>query len=450
MQARDIALAALNSLDQRQGLPESFLEQAFDENPQLTARDRAFIIALVQGTFRWRLRFDWIIGQTVRFPFRKIEPTILNILRIALYQVFFMDRVPESAAVNEAVKQAKAAGRGHTSGFVNGILRHVLRNKNQIEFPDPKADPASYLSVVKSYPLWLVKKWIREFGADCAGLIIEAQNRIPDMVIRTNTLALDRQGLIQLLKEEGVNATPTSYSPEGIRLDGLKGPVNELKAFRSGMFQVQGEAAQICSHLLCPCEGEAIVDMCAGLGGKSSHLAALIKDTGMIVSIDISRGRLARLSNNLRRLGISCIRPVVADAGTNILNLFRKSFDKIMVDGPCSGLGIISRHPDIKWSRDESDIKRLSVLQTKILNQAAGLLSKGGAMLYVTCTLSMEENEETVRTFLKANKGMIQVDLRDRAPGFAHNFINEQGFFKTLPDVDGMDGFFAALFKKQV
>jgi 16S rRNA (cytosine967-C5)-methyltransferase len=450
MQARDIALAVLNSLDQRPGLPESFLEQAFHENPQLTARDRAFVIALVQGTFRWRLRFDWIIEQAVRFPFRKIEPAVLNILRIALYQVFFMDRVPESAAVNEAVKQAKASGRGHTAGFVNGILRHVLRNKNQIEFPDPKDDPAYYLSVVNSYPLWLVKKWIREFGIDCAGLIIEAQNHIPDMVIRTNTLAIDRQGLIQLLKEEGVDATPTSYSPEGIRLDGLKGPVNELKAFRRGMFQVQAEAAQICSHLLYPGAGETLVDMCAGLGGKSSHLAALMKDTGMILSLDISRGRLVRLSDNSRRLGISCIRPVIADAGVNTLNLFRRSFDKIMVDGPCSGLGIISRHPDIKWSRDETDIKRLSVLQTKILNQAAGLLSKGGAMLYVTCTLSMEENEEVAREFLKANRGVTQVDLKDHAPGFAHKFINEQGFFKTIPNVDGMDGFFAALFKRQV
>jgi 16S rRNA (cytosine967-C5)-methyltransferase len=450
MQARDIALAVLNSLDQRPGLPESFLEQAFHENPQLKTRDRAFVIALVQGTFRWRLRFDWIIGQSVQFPFRKIEPAILNILRIALYQVFFMDRVPESAAVNEAVKQAKASGRGHTAGFVNGILRHVLRNKNQIEFPDPKDDPAYYLSVANSYPLWLVKKWIREFGIDCAGLILEAQNRIPDMVIRTNTLAIDRQGLIQLLKEEGVDATPTSYSPEGIRLDGLRGPVNELKAFRNGMFQVQGEAAQICSHLLCPGEGEAVVDMCAGLGGKSSHLAALMKDTGMILSIDISRGRLVRLSDNSRRLGISCIRPVIADAGVNILNLFRRSFDKIMVDGPCSGLGIISRHPDIKWSRDETDIKRLSVLQINILNQAAGLLGKGGAMLYVTCTLSMEENERVAMEFLKANKEMTQVNLKDHAPGFAYKFINEQGFFKTIPNVDGMDGFFAALFKRQV
>ncbi|SPD76154.1 Ribosomal RNA small subunit methyltransferase B [uncultured Desulfobacterium sp.] len=446
MHARDIALAVLNNLDKKPGLADVLIERAFDEH-HLNPRDRAFVIALVQGTLRWRLRFDWIIAQAVRFPFRKIESAILNILRMALCQVFFMDRVPESAVVNEAVKQAKVTGRGHTAGFVNGILRHVTRNKNQIQFPGRDDDPAQYLSVVNSYPLWLVNKWAREFQLDRAVRIMEAQNHIPDMVVRTNTLAVDRQGLIQMLKEEGVDATPTPYSPEGIRLCGLKGAVTELKAFEMGMFQVQGEAAQICSHLLFPGKGEKVADMCAGLGGKSSHMAALMEDKGIIVSVDISGHRLRRLSDNSRRLGVGCIRAVVADAGAGMY--FRSSFDKIMVDGPCSGLGVISRHPDIKWARDEADITRLAMLQKKILNHAGRLLRKGGYMLYVTCTLSREENEEVAGAFLDANRGMVQVDLRSHAPEFARNLIDGQGFFKAIPDTDGMDGFFAALFKRE-
>jgi len=186
------------------------------------------VVHLVQGVLRWRLRLDWIIRQTINFSFKKIEPSILNILRIALYQISFMDRVPESAAVNEAVKQTKAIGRDHLAGFVNGILRNICRQKDQITFPDRENDQINYLSVFYSYPVWLVEKWIRELELDSTERLLEAGNRIPGLVIRTNNLKVDRSGLIKRLEKEGVTGRPTPFSPEGIKIEDLKGPVNQL------------------------------------------------------------------------------------------------------------------------------------------------------------------------------------------------------------------------------
>ena len=443
-----MALEALNRPDSAREFPVQRLECALRQDKHVTQRDRAFIYNLVQGVFRWRLRLDWIIKQSVNFPFRNIEPPVLNVLRMALYQIFFMDRVPQSAAVNEAVKQAKAVGKRPAAGFVNGILRRICRQKDKVAFPDKKEDLAQYLSVFYSYPSWLVRKWILELGTAPAERLLDAGNQISDLVIRTNRLKIDRTGLIGLLEDEGAAARPTSYSPDGIKLEGLKGGIVHLEAFGKGLFQVQGEAPQICSHLLNPVSGDSVLDLCAGLGGKSTHLAELMGGKGRVVSLDISHDRLVMLLDSSQRLGINGIQPVVADADSSLVSLMNGRFDKILIDGPCSGLGIISKHPDVKWSRDKADIKRLSLLQKRMLDRAVPLIKNGGAMLYVTCTVSREENEEVVSKFLIKNRGMILEDLKDHAPEWALGFIDNQGFFKTLPHIHGMDGFFAALFRK--
>ena len=356
MTPRDLAFIVLNRPDDSPGFQERYLETAFEENPGLDERDRAFTVHLVQGVLRWRIRLDWIIREAVRFPFKNIEPPILNILRLALYQIFFMDRVPERSAVNEAVKQTKRIGNRHVSGFVNGILRHICREKDHISFPDQKRERDQYLSVYHAYPLWLVRKWTNELGEAATAHLLDAGNRIPDLTIRVNSLKIDRQGLIERLKMEGVNGSPLPYSPDGITLQGLKGPVKRLKVFQEGLFQVQGEASQVCSHLLVPRPGESVLDVCAGLGGKSTHLAAFMKDRGLILALDKSRSRLISLLQNSIRLGVVSILPVVADASAPISSFLRYSFDKILVDGPCSGLGVISKHPDTKLTKSEADI----------------------------------------------------------------------------------------------
>ncbi len=449
MQARDIALEVLNFPDKGPLLPEQCLDRAFKRYPHVTRRDRAFTYGLVQGVYRWRSRLDWIIRQNLQFSFKKIEPRVLNVLRIALFQIYFMDRVPQSAAVNEAVRQAKWISKGPAVKFVNGILRQICRQKQEIVFPDKKSEPVQFLSIFYSYPLWLVKKWIKELGIGPAESLMEAGNGIPHLVVRANRLKIERTGLIELLEKEGVSARPTDYSPDGIQVDGLKGRVTRLEVFRKGLFQVQSEAAQLCSYLLNPGAEESVLDLCAGLGGKSTHFAEMMGGKGRIVSLDINHARLIKLLGSSLRLGIGCIHPFVADAGKHLSWLKYRSFDKILVDGPCSGLGVLSRHPDGKWSRDENDIKRLSILQKSIMREAVPVLKKGGKLLYVTCTLSKEENEGVVNGFLKSNKGMCLVNLNEDTPEGVSTFIDDQGFFRTLPHVHGMDGFFAALFYKQ-
>jgi 16S rRNA (cytosine967-C5)-methyltransferase len=385
----------------------------------------------------------------VRFPFQKIDPSVLNILRIALYQVFFMDRVPESAAVNEAVKQARALGSSHVAGFVNGILRHICRTRDEISYPDRHSNLPQYLSVFYSYPRWLVEKWIRELGSGFVEPLLAAGNSPPVLVVRANGLKIDRTGLINRLKKEGVAGRPTTYSPEGIEMSGMKGRVDRMASFREGLFQVQGEAAQICGYLISPEKGKNILDICAGLGGKSTHMAWLMENKGRVVALDINHSRLVSLSKSSRRLGIDCIDPVVSDAGEDLPYLFSHSFDTILIDGPCSGLGVISKNPDAKWAKDASDIERLSLLQLKILIHAAPLLRRGGKMLYVTCTISKEENDGVVSDFLGQNKGMSLVNLKKHVPHWGFDLIDDEGFLRTFPHIHGMDGFFGAMFVKR-
>ena len=448
---RDLALKILNSLANKADSPDNYLDDLFQSHPYLDERDRAFIIQLVQGFFRWRLRLDWMIGQFTDFPLKRLETPILNILRLALYQIFFLDRIPESAAVNEAVKQVKSNNSPrHIVSFVNGLLRNICRNKDIISFPDKDLEPVAYLSVFHSYPRWLVERWIREFGKEFTEHLLSSQNNLPRLNIRTNTLLLTRDRLIEYLAKEGVTGRSTAYAPEGVILEGFKGRVTESNAFKSGLFQVQDQAAIIISHLIAPRPGDIVLDICAGLGGKSTHMAALNGGKGKILTVDINRRRLVTLIHNARRLGIENILPVVTDASRSLSSTFSIQFDKVILDAPCSGLGTISRHPDIKWNRDEGDIIRLSFMQKTIMNETAPVIKKGGRLLYVTCTISKEENEDVVKDFLVRNSNMSLENLKRHVPDWCTDLIDDQGFFRTFPHIHHMDGFFAALFTKCV
>jgi len=447
---RDLALRALNDLSRKPGFSASSLDNLFRSRPHLEERDRAFISQLVQGSIRWRARLDWTIRQTSNVSLKKISLPVLNLLRLALYQILFLDRVPESAAVNEAVKQAKKGQPPYVVSFVNAVLRKVCRNKNQIAFPDRRKSPVEYLSVFHSYPEWLVRKWIREWGVDFADALLEAQNRIPTLTVRSNPLKINRGDLIRRLEDEsGIVGKPTPYSPQGVHLPDFRGRVDQNKAFQDGLFQVQDEAAQLTSILLSPAAGETVLDLCAGYGGKTTHLAELTGDRGKLIALDMNRTRLVSLATNAARLGIGSAVAVVADASTNLSSLFRVRFDRIVVDAPCSGLGVISKHPDGKWNKKEDDIPRLAQLQKAILNSGCSLLRTGGTLLYVTCTLCREENEEVVEACLAGNEEMVLLDLRDRAPLWARDLVDDRGFLRIFPHLHGMDGFFGALLRKK-
>jgi 16S rRNA (cytosine967-C5)-methyltransferase len=446
---RDLALRVLNRLSHETVLPDDTLDHGFRSDPNLDERDRAFISHLVLGVLRWRFRLDWIIEQNADFPLKKIDPAVLNILRLALHQIFFMDRVPESAAVDEAVKQAKSSEPTHVVSFVNAILRNVCRHKDAIVFPDPEKKLVSYLSRFHSYPEWLVQRWLHVWGREFTEGLLAAGNRIPSLVIRSNILKVSRSELLRELEAEGARGRPTPFSPQGIVLEDFKGRVDQLSAFKRGLFQVQDEAAQVTSLLLAPRAGETVLDICAGLGGKTTHMAELMDDEGEMIALDMNIMRLLRLNENLVRLGMKSVSSVGADASRNLSSLFLRLFDRVMIDAPCSGLGVLSRHPDGKWNKSGKDIQRLSALQKTIVSQAVPVIRKGGKMLYVTCTLTREENEEVVSQCLETHTELSLVNLRQEAPGWARELTDEQGFLRTFPHKHSMDGFFGALFVKR-
>jgi 16S rRNA (cytosine967-C5)-methyltransferase len=447
--SRDLALSVLNRKADNPGFSGGTLDELFRSGADLTQRDRAFLNHLVQGVFRWRLRLDWIIEQNSHFPLRKIDLPVLNILRIAVYQIFFMDRVPESAAVNEAVRQARRIGPRHIVSFVNGLLRNICRNKEKIRMPDRERDPDLFRSVSSSYPSWLVKMWDRDWGVELTDRLLSAGNELPRITFRVNAQKTDRNTLLARLADEGVQCSPAAYSPDGISTDDFRGRIDRLESFKDGLLQVQDEAAQVCAYLLDPRPGERVLDVCAGFGGKASHIAERIGDGGMIAALDISFRRLVNLRDNAARLGIRSIHPAVADGSRDMSRLFKNEWDRILVDAPCSGLGVISRHPDIKWNRKEEDLKRLAHLQGSILKEAFPLLRKGGTVLYVTCTLSREENEGVVESLLADHADAQLVDLRSRVPDWCADLIDGNGFFRTFPHMHKMDGFFGALIQRR-
>ncbi|MBN2060207.1 MAG: 16S rRNA (cytosine(967)-C(5))-methyltransferase RsmB [Deltaproteobacteria bacterium] len=446
---REIVLDILNKVEEKRGFAGYYLEELSRQETDFDSRDRAFISNMVQGVQRWKLRLDWIISRYSKIPMEKIDQPILNILRIAVFQIFFMDRVPESAAVNEAVNLTKRGySTRHAASFVNAVLRKICGQKSRVFYPDKNSDLLNNLSVYYSFPPWLIEKWFEEVGVSSTEELLSVLNEIPSVNVRTNILKTDRHTLMDLLNAEGVGVRCAEFSPVGIIFEDFRGRVDRLDSFKKGLFQVQDEAAQITSYLLAPEPGEIVLDIGAGLGGKSSHMAELMGGKGIVVSLDINFKRLISLYQNIKRLDIANILPVIADAAKNLTSVFRRKFDRVMIDAPCTGFGVISRHPDGKWNRDKHSSKRLAGLQKSIVHAAASVLKINGMMLYVTCTISRDENENVVRDILKENRSLQLENLHGHIPEWGAELIDDQGFLRILPHIHHMDGFFAALFRK--
>ena len=442
---RKICLRILNRLESNPSFSDQLLKSYLDSS-ELDERDRAFVVNIVQGVIRWKKRIDWIIRQFIKFSFKKLDPYVLNVLRIAVYQIYFMDKVPEFAVVNEAVNQAKRKGR-FIANTVNGILRTICRNKEKISYPDKKKDPIRFLSTYFSFPEWLVKKWINEIGYEETERLLDALNKTPHITVRTNQLKISRDNLIKRLEQKGIEAYTTKYSPSGIIIKRPHRDIQDMEEYKEGFFFVQDEASQISPYLLDPRPNEIILDACAGLGVKSIQMAELIEKKGKIISLDINPKRLLILAQTLKKENMeNIVFPIAAD-GCSSFSLFKCKFDRILVDAPCSGLGTIKRHPDIKWIKKEEDIKMLSYIQKRLLDGVSSCLKKGGRMLYVTCTISKEENEEVVEEFLERHQEFSLLDISKEFP-WLKELANENGFLKTYPHIHNMDGFFCALFEK--
>jgi len=445
---RAICLDILNRVEEADLHPDRLLADSFKRYRHLTSLDRSFLTELTYGTIRWRGKLDWVIRHFSKIPFDKIELQTLNTLRLGLYQILFLSRTPSSAAVNESVELVKRIRGGGGAGFVNAVLRSSIRERDEIRHPDIAKDPARHLSVVQSHPLWLVQRWIKEVGVEEALRICAFNNQISPLTLRANALKVNRKDLIEKLREEGLKPHPTAYSEEGVLLQDPP-PTSELPFLKQGLYVIQDEASQLVSSILDPRPGERILDACAAPGGKTTHTAQRMENRGEIYALDLSKGKLDLIDEICQRLGVKIVKALKADAAVSLPVSNDLVFDRVLADVPCSGFGTLRKNPDLKWKRGEKDVKRLSELQLAILNNLSVYVKKGGVLVYSTCTVFHEENEDVVEKFLGGHSE-FQLDRIEKA-GKSEKLspFLRNGYFRTFPPRNEMDGFFVARLRKE-
>jgi 16S rRNA (cytosine967-C5)-methyltransferase len=443
LNARNSALAVLNTLDKGHRTLDSILEdyagaEALDSRP-----DRALFQALIYGVLRWRGRLDYMISHFSNTRFEKIDPNVLNILRLALFQIMYLDRIPVSAAVNTAVDLAKATGAPWVVGYVNALLRKAAREYRNLTLPDLNQNTAAALAVQKSFPAWIVRKWLNRYGPDNTSLLCDSLNTIPPLTVRTNTLRASRRKLMEALANEAEQIQPTAYSPDGVTFTNPATSIPGLSAFKAGWFQVQDEAAQLVSLLLDPRPGDSVLDACAGLGGKTGHIAQLMQNKGVLVAVDVNKDKLLRLKADMQRLGISILSTLGYDLEQEWPRDQLPGFDRILLDAPCSGLGVMRRNPDIKWRSSKRNLKKNQTRQLRLLENLAPLVKPDGILVYAVCSPEPEENEAVVNEFLKNHDEFGISKNSGQLPAKLCSATDVPAVFKTFPHLIQMDGFYA-------
>lgn len=383
--------------------------------------DRKFCTELVYGAVKAGASLDWKIAKYLSRPLAKVDPKILAVLRVGFYQIFFLDRVPASAAVNESVELSKQfCGLGE-SKFVNAVLRSALRAPHKSDFP--KDGGINSLALRSFHPAWLVKLFAEEFGLDVTRKLLYFDNSNPPLCLRVNALKTTRENILSVLKTFGLQAKPSTLAPEGI-ICKTHGSLDDFQILREGLCQVQDESSMTAARLLNPAPGDFVIDCCAAPGGKSTHLAELMQNRGRILAADIHESKLKHIRQNAQRLGIKIIELLALDA-RKIGGRFFEQADKILVDAPCSGLGVIRRRADLRWKKNPDELKALPDTQLKILSSAAKALKPGGTLVYSTCTILRRENQDVVEKFLAANENFELVEMQTLLP----HVTNTDGFF---------------------
>ena len=445
--ARVVALETLLAVESRDVFADDALEAA-GRRAGLDARDRALALELVYGVLRHQGTLDWRLDHVATKPMAKLPARVRATLRLGAYQLLHLDKIPASAAVHESVSLAKARGAsGHWPGFVNAVLRALTRTSAH-PWPDRAADPVRALSVQYACPAWLTERWLARFGISGAGALCRATTVVPPLTIRVNTLKTTREAVASRLTELGYAVRPTRISPVGLVLDKC-GSVAELPLFRDGAFYVEDEAAQLVAPIVDPQPGELVLDACAAPGGKTTHLAALMQNHGEIIAADKNAARLRLLEDNCRRLGVEIVRTVRADAAAGLpKELCERPFDRILVDAPCSGLGVLRRHPEGKWRKAAEVLARHQTIQRRVLDQAHLLLRPGGILVYSTCSSEPEENEQVIDHFCKEHKEFRRESVAPWLPQPGLSFVTSRGELSTIRNDDSLDMFFAARLRK--
>lgn len=395
------------------------------DRENFSPKDSAFVKELAFGTVKHKITVDYIIRHFLKNKKTKISPYVLNILRLGVYQLKFTDKIPDFSAVNEAVILAEKYGGKSSKGFVNGILRSVARED---VFLLKKGDKG-YLSLKYSFTPSMAGALKKAYGEDFTEALMAAMNLTPEISLRTNTLKISRSDLIDILNKNGISATENEKTPAGIIVCGT-GKITGLKEYKDGLFSVQDTASQHAALTLNPKKSETVFDICSSPGGKTTHMAELMENTGEIFAFELYEKRLLSVEENAKRLGIDIIKTKAHDGTILIKELVGKA-DKILLDAPCSGWGVIRRKPDIKYKSELTDYKELTATQKKLIATASAYLKTGGEMVYSTCTLNKGENEKVIEHFLSENKGF--------------SLVSQKTYF---PHIDGCDGFFVAKLKK--
>ncbi len=444
--ARSSAFTTLLRIEKERSYADILIDRELREG-RLTGPDRGLYTELVYGTLRRQGTLDHIIAHVSTTPLAKLERAVVLLLRLGLYQIFFLDRVPVSAAVNETVNLAKQAAP-RAAGFINAVLRSADRGRDRIPYPDPEREPAAYLAARHSHPEWIVAGWLAQLGYGEAEMLAEVMAAPPPFTIRANRLKNSREELAKLLEEEGVTTLPCRYGPDGLV---ITSPVSlpNMASFSAGRFAVQDEASQLATLLLAPEPGESILDLCAAPGGKATYLAELAGNRGTLLACDRQSRKLEQIREAATRLGITTITTITLDATKPLDGLEGEQFDRILVDAPCSGLGVIHRNPEGKWWKEPTDPARLALTQLAILGNAAPRLKPGGVLVYSTCSTSREENEEVVEKFLTGHGDFVVEPVSAHFPRVA-DMESDRGFFRSWPHRHGMDGFFAARLRKNI
>lgn len=436
---RDAALSVLLAVDKSQAYSNLLLHQTINKY-QIEANDRALLTELTYGTLQHKYTLDYYLEPFIR---GKIELWVKWLLRLSLYQMVYLSKIPEHAIVHEAVEIAKRRGHQGIASMVNGILRSVLR----IGVPsvDKIKDPIERLAIETSHPKWLVEFFIDSYGIEKTTTMLKENNCSPKQTVRVNTLKVTVEEAIAKLAEEDVRAEQSQVIPCCLYI--TNGQASRTKAFQEGLITIQDESSMMPAIVLNPNPGDKVLDMCAAPGGKTTHLAQIMKNEGSILATDLHPHKLDLIEENANRLGVHIIETAPVDGRRAAELLEHESFDCVLVDAPCSGLGVMRRKPDIKYTKREEDFDRLHEIQLELLQNAVKVLKPGGKLVYSTCTVNIKENEGTVKALISSHPEMKLVRIEHLPKQLLER--QQEGMLQVFPQDFGSDGFFVAAFKKE-
>lgn len=442
--ARALALDVLTRVDEQHAYSNLLLNQMLQKH-QLERQDVGLATEIVYGTIQRRNTIDYFLDRFVAKGVAKLQPWVRNLLRLSFYQLYYLERIPSHAIVNEAVNLAKHRGHKGISGLVNGVLRNVLRAKDKAQLVLPEQpDPIERIALAHSHPAWLVARWIEQYGEATAEAMCAANNEPPHVSVRVNAMKAQRDALLADMRQH-VDATASMLAEDGIIVkDG--GNMAKSAWFKDGELSIQDESSMLVAPVVAAKPGMRVLDCCAAPGGKTMHIAERMNDEGAIWANDLHPHKQALIDEQAERLRLGSVKTVIGDAKRVAERFSEKSFDRILVDAPCSGTGVIRRKPDLKWLKSEADIKPLPDVQLSILSAAAPLLKADGLLVYSTCTVEQEENEGVIRAFLERHPQFeLDRSSADHLPQHVSEKIaSDDGMLRVLPHYFNTDGFFIA------